>query len=60
MPRFNDGKELKDADGKDLVRCAFCDTSWRDAKHLMAGPGVYICDVCVERFHDDIIEMNTE
>ena len=43
-----------------MVKCGFCDKSGQDAKYLMAGPGVYICDECVERFHDDIAEMNKD
>ena len=30
-----------------LVRCSFCATSQRDCKKLIAGPGVYICDICI-------------
>jgi hypothetical protein len=58
VPTFGDGRDLKDRDGEDVVRCSFCDASWRIAKHLMISPGVYICDECVERFHDDIAKMN--
>ena len=58
MPKFSDGRDLHDSDGKDVVRCSFCQKSWRDAKHLVQGPGVYICDKCVEKFYDDIAEMN--
>ena len=58
MPTFSDGRDLKDRDGKDVVRCSFCEASWRNAKHLMADPVVYICDECVEWLHNDIAEMN--
>jgi hypothetical protein len=30
----------------------------RKAKYLRPGPAVFICDKCVERFHDDIAEVN--
>jgi len=29
-------------------------------RHLMAGPGVYICDECIERCHNDVAEMDRE
>lgn len=37
------------ADDVGLVRCSFCGTSQRDCKKLIAGPGVYICDICIAR-----------
>ena len=58
MARFDDGRDLKDRDGKEVVRCSFCGTSWRDAKHLIPGPGVYICDECVELCSSIIEEKN--
>jgi ATP-dependent Clp protease ATP-binding subunit ClpX len=45
-------------DGGDLVKCSFCHKPRKEAKHLMAGPGVYICDECIARFHDDIAAMD--
>jgi hypothetical protein len=30
-----------------LVHCTFCNTSQKNTKKLIAGPGVYICEVCV-------------
>src|SRR5207253_4905244 len=30
------------------VACSFCGRSGLDAAHLVAGPGIFICDGCVE------------
>ena len=35
-------------DAGDLVKCSFCHKPFRQAEKLIAGPGVYICDVCVD------------
>jgi ClpX C4-type zinc finger/Glyoxalase superfamily protein len=32
----------------DVLFCSFCGKSQHDVKKLIAGPGVYICDECVE------------
>src|SRR5262245_5657834 len=31
-----------------VVRCSFCNKSKNDARKLIAGPNVFICDECVE------------
>ncbi len=33
--------------GRDLLKCSFCDKSQKQVKKLIAGPGVYICDECI-------------
>ncbi len=33
---------------KRVFRCSFCGKSQADVKKLIAGPGVFICDECVE------------
>jgi len=33
---------------KRVFRCSFCGKSQTEAKKLIAGPGVFICDECVE------------
>ncbi len=33
---------------KDQVRCSFCGKSERECLRLIEGPGVYICDECIE------------
>ena len=35
---------------KNLTLCSFCGKSYAEVKKLVAGPGVYICDGCVEAF----------
>jgi ATP-dependent Clp protease ATP-binding subunit ClpX len=32
--------------------CSFCGRSQNEVKQLIAGPGVYICDECIEACHD--------
>ena len=33
---------------KKVVRCSFCGKSQEDVARLIEGPGVYICDSCIE------------
>lgn len=40
-------------DKKDLC-CSFCGKSQKEAKKIIAGPGVCICDECIELCHDVI------
>jgi hypothetical protein len=35
-------------DGGDLLKCSFCVKSQKKFKMLIAGPGVYICDECID------------
>lgn len=35
-------------DDKNTVKCSFCGKTQEQVKKLIAGPGVYICDECVE------------
>lgn len=35
-------------DDKDLITCSFCGKSQNQVKKIIAGPGVYICNECVE------------
>jgi len=39
-------------DGRDLVKCSFCGLEQSEVKRLMAGPGVCICDECVDVGHN--------
>jgi len=32
----------------EIVKCSFCEKSRKQVKKLIAGPGVYICDECIE------------
>ena len=36
--------------------CSFCGKSQGEVKKLIAGPGVYICDECIELCNDIIAE----
>src|SRR6478672_2639509 len=36
------------SDGNDQLLCSFCGKSQRQVKKLIAGPGVYICDECID------------
>ena len=38
----------RDDDKEKNVRCSFCNKTQNDVATLIAGPGVYICDECVE------------
>ena len=35
-------------DGNEQLLCSFCGKSQRQVKKLIAGPGVYICDECID------------
>jgi len=50
----------KFADGGDLVKCSFCGKSQKQVKKLIAGPGVYICDECIDLCNDIIEEELAE
>src|ERR1700728_4282580 len=50
----------KFGEGGDLVKCSFCGKSQKQVKKLIAGPGVYICDECIELCNDIIAEELTE
>ncbi|MGC8512531.1 MAG: ATP-dependent Clp protease ATP-binding subunit ClpX [Acidimicrobiales bacterium] len=50
----------KFGDSSDLVKCSFCGKSQKQVKKLIAGPGVYICDECIELCNDIIEEELTE
>jgi ATP-dependent Clp protease ATP-binding subunit ClpX len=39
-----------------ILRCSFCGKTQKEVKKLIAGPGVYICDECVELCTDIITE----
>ena len=43
-------------EGGDLLKCSFCGKSQKQVKKLIAGPGVYICDECIELCNDIIAE----
>lgn len=43
-------------DGVDLLKCSFCGKSQKQVKKLIAGPGVYICDECIDLCNEIIEE----
>jgi len=50
MSRYDEKKQLK---------CSFCGKAQEQVKRLVAGPGVYICDECIE-LCSEIIEEEFE
>lgn len=48
MARFDDEKKQ--------LKCSFCGKSQEQVKRLVAGPGVYICDECIELCQEIIDE----
>lgn len=50
----------RDSDNKEkTVRCSFCNKAQNEVKTLIAGPGVYICDECIE-LCNSIVEEDQE
>lgn len=45
---------------KNLLKCSFCGKSQDQVKRLIAGPGVYICDECIELCSEIVAEELTE
>ncbi|MGL4730513.1 MAG: ATP-dependent Clp protease ATP-binding subunit ClpX [Clostridium sp.] len=51
MPRNDEKKKFK---------CSFCGKSEEQVKRLIAGPGVYICDECIELCSEIIVDEREE
>ncbi|MGH4118380.1 ATP-dependent Clp protease ATP-binding subunit ClpX [Clostridium sp.] len=47
MPKFDEKKQLK---------CSFCGKNQDQVRRLIAGPGVYICDECIELCSEIIVD----
>ncbi|MGI8697366.1 MAG: ATP-dependent Clp protease ATP-binding subunit ClpX, partial [Mycobacteriales bacterium] len=47
-------------DGGDLLKCSFCGKSQKQVKKLIAGPGVSICDECIDLCNEIIEEELSE
>ncbi len=51
-------------EGTELLKCSFCGKSQKQVKKLIAGPGVYICDECIELcneiIEEELAETDTE
>ena len=50
----------KFGDGGELLKCSFCGKTQKQVKKLIAGPGVYICDECIDLCNEIIEEELTE
>jgi ATP-dependent Clp protease ATP-binding subunit ClpX len=46
-------------EGGELLKCSFCGKSQKQVKRLIAGPGVYICDECIELCNEIMEEEST-
>ena len=44
----------------ELLKCSFCGKSQKQVKKLIAGPGVYICDECIDLCNEIIEEELAE
>jgi len=44
------------AKDRDQLRCSFCGRGQSQVKKVIAGPGVYICDVCVDLCNEVIAD----
>ncbi len=51
MAKFGEGE---------LLKCSFCGKTQKQVKKLIAGPGVYICDECIDLCNEIIEEELTE
>jgi len=50
----------KFGEGEALLKCSFCGKSQKQVKKLIAGPGVYICDECIDLCNEIIEEELAE
>ncbi len=50
----------KFSEGGELLKCSFCGKSQKQVKKLIAGPGVYICDECIDLCNEIIEEELSE
>ena len=44
------------SDGSDVFKCSFCGKSQKQVERLISGPGVYICEECIELCNEIIAE----
>ena len=58
--RDEDHEVPRIGDGGDLLKCSFCGKSQKQVKKLIAGPGVYICDECIDLCNEIIEEELSE
>ena len=50
----------KFGDTGEILKCSFCGKSQKQVKKLIAGPGVYICDECIDLCNEIIEEEVSE
>ncbi|MDA2954374.1 MAG: ATP-dependent Clp protease ATP-binding subunit ClpX [Actinomycetota bacterium] len=50
----------KFGDTAELVKCSFCGKSQKQVKKLIAGPGVYVCNECIDLCNEIIDEELSE
>ena len=44
---MTDERQGRSGDNSKILYCSFCGKSQHEVKKLIAGPGVYICDSCI-------------
>ena len=54
--KFRGEKMFKFNDEKGQLKCSFCGKDQDAVRKLVAGPGVYICDECIELCNEIIEE----
>ena len=50
----------KIGEANELLKCSFCGKTQKQVKKLIAGPGVYICDECIDLCNEIIVEELSE
>jgi ATP-dependent Clp protease ATP-binding subunit ClpX len=59
LPRKEGIPLARPTDSNEQLLCSFCGKSQRQVKKLIAGPGVYICDECIDLCNEIIDEELT-
>ena len=50
----------KFGEGGEFLKCSFCGKTQKQVRKLIAGPGVYICDECIDLCNEIIEEEFSE
>ena len=48
------------SEGPEQLKCSFCGKNQRQVRKLIAGPGVYICDECIDLCNDIVVDEAAE
>jgi hypothetical protein len=56
MPNPSEHPPTEGPPGSELVQCSFCAKRQREVAKIIAGPGVYICNECIDLCNDIISE----